>query len=737
MSSTPSNLIEPIRRAVPIIGLALLCLADGTAQSPSFRMARADGPPFAAPTAPTAPAAMDNLGRGRALLAGGDAGAVAVLRLAAQQSLAALRAVQVEAATTDENIKNIHAVGLRRARDEAAQAHLWWGRAESRLGNRDRAITALARAVSLFESGEAGGDLRVGGDARLASGAALMSRASGEDEAFQELTALLRGGLPLVAPDDVLEVIAARLHGGSWKPRRFAAGVTASFSREAARPASREFLLTSGKLFPGEERAAGGSRVWRVPPPYAALPLEALPSALKMDRTVAGYERETSGENAGLWRQTVRVFYASPFLTRGERDDGPRAEALCAQLVQVAALMRAGAGVANRHAPDGVTTLWLCETPALWPAAEGDEGVEPESGATGHDKTGYGTPTRDAPPRHEASRNEASRNEASRGAWRAGAWLESAPADMLLFRMNRPRHEAEWLRQLMHEYAHIALPRFAGFGPPLEPFGNGAVGETLGMLWATSAGTPATPSASAALSYLHEHIARNAIPSLRLWNERGPASPLRRQSTPDALRYLQGLAVYIERVYGAAALSDAFAALAQEPAAAPLRADSLLAATTAALRDPFKSGENSRPLWLAGALETSPPPARTAAELAARTPLRLRAGQRAHGWLHVPATAGALRIEWEAVAPVAGAANANVQAPVGKGPRDGLRLEGDWKVSPSPGTPGRAGQGVRGALRIATGGRSGWHRFVFVAARELAISSARFERDAFHERSGE
>ncbi len=339
--------------------------------------------------------------------------------------------------------------------------------------------------------------------------------------------------------------------------------------------------------------------------------------------------------------------------------------------------------------------------------------------------------------------------------------------------MNQPRHESEWLRELMHEYSHVALPPFAGFAPPLEPFGNGAVGETLGMLWAaglwangTADGTASPTGATGARTPLHPQFprrpprplqwphrpqrrlpprycpsctsitARNALPSLQFWNERGPSSPLRSQGTPDALRFLQGLTVGIERVYGARVLSAALALASRQQRVAPLRAAALLTATETVLRDALGSGEHLS-IWLPGALETAPPLSRTAAGLAARAPLRLQVGQRTQGWLYVPPTAGALRIEWQVPAPENQENNVSSgDEPSGASRLNpALRVEGNWKTVPDGGAlpndnlmPG-AGRSAAGVLRVALSGQSGWQHFAFVAARDLVLGAARFERD--------
>jgi hypothetical protein len=301
----------------------------------------------------------------------------------------------------------------------------------------------------------------------------------------------------------------------------------------------------------------------------------------------------------------------------------------------------------------------------------------------------------------------------------------------MFFKMTEPRTESEWVRETAHEYGHVAIPPFGGFGPPLEPYANGLVGETLGMLWAattaesfgvhppTTSITPVAASPAATLSTeFAGHVAREAIPALRFWNQQGPYSPLRRDGTRQGLRYLQGLAVHLERVYGAQALGDALRLLAErdKPAAdrvvpsTSLNAASLLDSLPGALRDPF-AATGVLPVWLPGALEVASDNA--PAPFIKREPMRLYARQRAACWLFIPPTAVGLHIEWgDARATPAG------QTPV-------LRVEGAWKTS----TPAATLPGSSKALRIDVSTLSGWQHFTFVPTADIMLTGAYFERE--------
>ncbi|HEX8832613.1 MAG TPA: hypothetical protein VF719_00355, partial [Abditibacteriaceae bacterium] len=513
--------------------------------------------------------------RGRMQLEADDAAAVDTLRLAAQESLQVLtqaRNMATSVASSQPGLRE----QVQRARERAAQSHYYWGIAADRYARADEAITALSRAVSLANE--------LAGSSRPGSKKPQIAR-----DSTSALNNALRNGLPYYSADDTLDIVARDAHGGLWKPRRVQFNLPESVVRGPAvgdvpKPGAAapvvpfDLLVTSGKLFPPEQRfdVPGVSRLSRIPPLYAAVAPNALPASLKMDRMIVGYERETSGANRGLWRQSVRVFYASSYLTKENRDDRPRAEALCEQFLKVAATTRAALGMQNSYTPGGVTTLWLSEVSSWWPDDDDDPIIAAQM------------PSRMPPPNTPTTPKGPITTEVQSTPltlpWRASAQLDSAPGEIMYFKMTQPRREAEWLRQTMHEYGHVALPAFNGFAPPLEPYGNGALAETLQMLWVAqnpaqwalkdvarvdAKSTVVTPvvSRSVDIEYLafsadaDKHASLNALPAFVSWKKDGPQSTLRRAGTREGLQYLSGLALYIERVYGAPTLGAAFRAL--------------------------------------------------------------------------------------------------------------------------------------------------------------------------------
>lgn len=684
----------------------------------------------------------EEIQHGRDLFEARDVRAIPTLRNAAQKSLAAVLAMAgadiltaaPEAMPTDPAI----VAALRKT----ALAHYWWATAADHFGRRDEAITALARASRYA------GDLRFGTN-QLA-----------RDVTFA-LGGIMRAGLPVVAPDDTLTSIASFYYNNSWTPRivRFdysnlatapagpgsAATGTVSSSVIPAPPPMREFLVTSGRLYIPSNGSAAASGLSMVPPLYREVAEEKLPPVLQLSNMVVGYVREVDGPNRGLWRQVVRVLYASPYITKRNRDDLPRAEALCIQFLKMHSLVKSGLGLGNPYSPEGITNLWLSEVSSWWPVDDDDPLVQSLLGA------GMPMPnitTGAATSRGDKAATEIATSPLARP-WRAAGQDNISRGDIMFFKMTQPREELEWWREIAHEYGHVALPALNGFKPPLEPYGNGSLGETLGMMWASSLaddiafeGDPASANPASAPATqrgafgrgLYEHVAGNAVPALRYFEAQGPSSPLRRDGTLNGLQYLRGLGVYLDRVYGTRVLGAALAPLVEHGGPTPntnksIDAWTLLDSVTAAMRDPFERDRTTLPIWLPGALET-PPAEASVADFVARAPGRFRAGTRATCWLYVPPTAATLHVEWaEGTLKDGAAAPAAVPAPAGGLPTaapEAMRVEGGWKYS----TGAAVTPGSTRAIVINVGPRPGWQRFAFIPAGDVVVRAAWFERAA-------
>lgn len=638
--------------------------------------------------------------RGRGQLDANQPVAVDTLRAVAQQSLNSVLAYigpEILTAAPEKMPKNGIWASLI---NQAGQAHYWWGRAADQFGMRDEAITAFARATRFA------GRLRPNATDTLAR------------DSLLALGSTLRDGLPLVAPDDTLTTVAETAHGRLWQPRRFQFEVprTAINANTQTPGEVREFLITSGRVYPPVPTSTvdANASLSRVPPIYRTVAADALPEVLRLDRMTVGYVRETSGPNKGLWRQAACVFYASSYLTRGNRNDQARAEALCAQFLKVQALVENGLGLSNPYNANGITNIWASEVSALWPKDDDDPRVR--------NVVGVQMPKINTPTIGKKIEYREIDVEPTSYPWLTGArQADAAPGDILLFQLTQARDEAEWLREMTHEYGHVSLPAFDGFKAPYEPYANGLIGETLSLMWAANAPSiwklptefGITVDEAKFAQSLKAHVAREAMPALRAWKTRGPISPLRRDTGKPGLQYLQGIAVYAERVYGANVLGAAFSPLiAAKPkvleiAVKPkvITAESLMASFPAALSDPFSKGELAPndviPIWLPGALDGV---TISTDDFIARSSLKVKAGTKLSGWLYIPPRASNLYVEWK------GAPNA---------------LQGDASLKMNA---VKSLSGVGNAARFATKGRPGWQRLSFIASADLELIAAQFEK---------
>jgi hypothetical protein len=141
--------------------------------------------------------------------------------------------------------------------------------------------------------------------------------------------------------------------------------------------------------------------------------------------------------------------------------------------------------------------------------------------------------------------------------WEAAAKIDSDPNSIMIFRIHESRTDTEWMRELMHEYGHVAWPDFKTFAPPIEPNANGVLGETMAPIWFAQN----TEDDDDNKKIVYPLIEQTALPVLQNWLKKNPNPEMATGTGEQARQYLQGLCVYIDRVYGTKVLSDAMAKL--------------------------------------------------------------------------------------------------------------------------------------------------------------------------------
>ena len=147
---------------------------------------------------------------------------------------------------------------------------------------------------------------------------------------------------------------------------------------------------------------------------------------------------------------------------------------------------------------------------------------------------------------------------------KAGA--ESWSANVYLCQAGIVRSPAEWVRQIVHEYGHAALPGIDHFTEP-EPWANGRLGEHLLARWL---------KASRVRGEDHPWLAAASIDPLisdgdrcvEVFLKRGPAAQLINDRLQAGMDYYLGFAEYVERAFGGAALANAMQSTAGNTASA-------------------------------------------------------------------------------------------------------------------------------------------------------------------------
>ena len=132
-------------------------------------------------------------------------------------------------------------------------------------------------------------------------------------------------------------------------------------------------------------------------------------------------------------------------------------------------------------------------------------------------------------------------------------------SNLYLYDLETPRSSIEWIREIVHEYSHLALPAIGGYDAP-EYWANGYLGERLLVRWfERMPNGPAEVQAvwgdfSGAPNFDRLLIA----PPLALYKKIGPSPLWLARRDEPGMRYLIGQALTFDDKYGAVRLGDAF-----------------------------------------------------------------------------------------------------------------------------------------------------------------------------------
>lgn len=143
-----------------------------------------------------------------------------------------------------------------------------------------------------------------------------------------------------------------------------------------------------------------------------------------------------------------------------------------------------------------------------------------------------------------------------------GAGGEQWRSNLYLYHLETPRSSIEWLREVVHEYSHLALPAIGGYQAP-EYWANGYLGERLLVRWLLrQPNGPAEVVAvwgdfSGAANFERLLIA----PPLALYKKIGPSPVWLARRDELGMRYLIGQALTFDDKYGSVRLGDALSRL--------------------------------------------------------------------------------------------------------------------------------------------------------------------------------
>jgi len=143
--------------------------------------------------------------------------------------------------------------------------------------------------------------------------------------------------------------------------------------------------------------------------------------------------------------------------------------------------------------------------------------------------------------------------------------------NLYFYDLDAPRSSIEWIREIVHEYSHLALPAIGGYKDP-EYWANGYLGERLIVRWLQR-----RPDGPALVTKLWGDFSgapnfdRLLIaPALALYQKVGPSPRWLARTDADGMRYLIGQALTLDDRDGSPALAAAFALLPHEARAADL-----------------------------------------------------------------------------------------------------------------------------------------------------------------------
>ncbi len=140
--------------------------------------------------------------------------------------------------------------------------------------------------------------------------------------------------------------------------------------------------------------------------------------------------------------------------------------------------------------------------------------------------------------------------------------------NLYFYDLDAPRSSIEWIREIVHEYSHLALPAIGGYKDP-EYWANGYLGERLIVRWFRRIpnGPDLVARAWGDFSGAANFDRLLIAPALDLYKKVGPSPRWLARTDAEGMRYLIGQALTVDDKYGPKVLGTALDRLphAREP----------------------------------------------------------------------------------------------------------------------------------------------------------------------------
>ena len=134
--------------------------------------------------------------------------------------------------------------------------------------------------------------------------------------------------------------------------------------------------------------------------------------------------------------------------------------------------------------------------------------------------------------------------------------------NLYLYDLDRKRSSIEWIREIVHEYSHLAFPAIGGFEEP-EYWANGYLGERLIVRWIERRkdGPQLVESLWGTFSGAANFNKLLIAPALKLYTQTGPSVAWINRKDADGMRYFIGQVLTMDDKYGGRALGEAMSRL--------------------------------------------------------------------------------------------------------------------------------------------------------------------------------